>query len=347
MSQMASRVKKPSRRQLKWDPGYRVPGECDRCPACASHRIRLLDLLGLRRNRNGKRIGFITGCETCGLVFANPMPTPTELETFYGPDGHFASERTSNASTAARAGISRSKLRLLFGPIQDELDVLVPPAGARVLDFGCGDGGVLNSLQDLGWATHGVEPSSQTAFTRHTELRQLPTEPTFDLVFLHHVLEYLGNPFDIIKGLAGCMRDGGFIYISVPRLDTLPEHGDLQYCIQAQNHIVSYTADCMQTLLALASLSTVAILDAPEYDARLTQGRPIRLRLLAKKTAGPVTGVCRPLRPARRALSEYRQRHGPPRSLLDRLAPIRLRASLANAARRARKRDRARAPSPQ
>jgi hypothetical protein len=99
---------------------------------------------------------------------------------------------------------------------------------------------------------------------------------------------------------------------------------------------VAYSTDCLGSLLARAGLAVVARVDEA---ATLTSGRPIRTRLLARKATGPVPLPPRPLRAAVQALTEYAGREGS-RSLFDRFAPVRLRAGLADAARREERRRR-------
>ena len=54
------------------------------------------------------------------------------------------------------------------------LDVLAPPPGSTVLDFGCGRGEVLDGLAGAGWTTYGVDPATKVAFRRHREVVDIP-----------------------------------------------------------------------------------------------------------------------------------------------------------------------------
>ena len=102
-----------------------------------------------------------------------------------------------------------------------------PRIGARVFDFGCGFGVWLNSFQDRGWITSGLEPSTDVAFVRHERLTSIPADARFDLVIVWHVLEHLPRPLDTLRALAAALAPGGFCLVSVPRVDTLAVHGDL------------------------------------------------------------------------------------------------------------------------
>jgi hypothetical protein len=60
-------------------------------------------------------------------------------------------------------------------------------------------------------------------------------------------------------------------------------HGDFKYCLHRRNHIVAFTEACLRGLLARAGMGVVAALH--DLDERFSQGRPIRMRLLAQKGA--------------------------------------------------------------
>jgi SAM-dependent methyltransferase len=212
--------------------------------------------------------------------------------------------------------------------------VHAPPPGAAILDFGCGDGKLLDWLQPRGWQTYGIEPSAGVAFHRHMRLETPPQDARFDFVILHHVLEHVASPLELLRRLAGATREGGALFISVPRLDTLPQHRDFRYCINARTHPVSFSEACLTGLLARTGFAVTARLDAPELDQLLSDGKPLRLRLLATRTSRPLPLPPDPLGPAAVALATYSRTQ---KGLVPRLQaalPVRMRAALINWSRR-------------
>lgn len=317
---------------------YSPPGETLACPGCESRALKHLDVMWHDRHGAPGYAAFMTGCRTCGLVFVNPLPTAEALAAFYTSEADYARGWREREAARARKGTpvrekdgvgpeEQAKLRLLFEPVAEHLDILHPPPGGRVLDYGCGPGRLLNRLQTIGWKTYGIEPALATAFPRHVELQAPPDEPTFHLVTLHHVLEHLRNPFEVLQALSRSMLDGGIIYISVPRLDALPRHGDLHYCISAQAHITSYTRDCLTTLLAMAGFETVDQTDDEAMDRLLTGGEPRRMRVFARKAGKPRQPPAEALGAAEHALQEYWERADPRVARLRSMVPVRLRAS--------------------
>ena len=249
---------------------YRAPGENETCPACGSPRLYELDLLPLRRAVNGRRTGFVSGCNACGLVFSNPQPSAEELEHLYSPEGAWRPRRhgeSGNGADVLPNATGRTWSRM-FDPIRSELSVTAPPPGAAVLDFGCGSGALLDALQDYGWDTWGIETADDYAFQRHRRLVAVPGEPTFDLIIANHVLEHVTDPLGLLRDLARACRRGGYMLVSVPRLDTLPTHRDYKYIINGRAHITAYTWACLRGLLARAGWMPVA----PPPD-RISKGR--------------------------------------------------------------------------
>jgi SAM-dependent methyltransferase len=281
---------------------YRAPGERDDCPACGSSDLFDLDVLSLRASRTG----FATGCESCGIVFSNPVPSAGDLEAFYSPTGDWAADRADAPEPALLEGVRPGgSWTRLFDPIKDVLDVAAPPPGARVLDVGCGDGKLLDAMQASGWTTSGIEPASDRAFRRHERLFAVPESAQFDLMVLIQVLEHVASPLQLLRQLAAASRPGGHLLLSVPRLDTLPLHRDYRYVLNGRAHIMAYTWACMQTLLARAGWVPVA--PPPAEVGKGGGGRVTtsRLRVIARRSEGSLSEPARPADEARAALRAY------------------------------------------
>jgi SAM-dependent methyltransferase len=301
-------------------------------------RIQLLDVFKIPRDRRGRRLTFLTGCHHCGLLFVNPLPRPDELERQYAPDGAWAETRKVRAKQPARAASGRDSRDVVLEALTPYVPVYSPPRGARVLDFGCGQGKFLDRLQDAGWDTYGIEPSTVSPFERHCRLDRPPEDGSFDLVLLNHVLEHVTNPLDILRQLARSLRQGGVLFVGVPAVDTLPQHRDFKYCVDGRHHLLCYSRACLQGLLARAGLATTAVLQGPQLDA-VTKGQPLRLRLIAGRGLGEPAIPESPLVPAIHALAQYRSGRG----FADRVRstlPVRMRGALLDRAveRRARER---------
>lgn len=312
---------------------YRAPREADACPACGSRRLYDLDLMPLKRQADGRQMGFVSGCDGCGLVFVNPLPSDDDQAAFYSPDGAWHGDRSDDIEPGDPSTPHGTSWSRMFEPIRHELPVLAPPPGSAVLDFGCGNGRLLDDMQRAGWDTWGVEPATDRAFDRHHRLNAVPERQMFDLIVCHHVLEHVTNPLALLRQFAAAAKPGGFLLVSVPRLDTLPHHRDYQYVINGRAHITAYTWPCMQTLMARTGWEPIG----PPPD-RVAKGRgkttTSRLRVIARRAERDVApAFASPGDEARAALRRYFAAEGS-RTTLERLGWHRLAARQIEARRR-------------
>ena len=250
------------------------------CPACDAKSVHVVE---------GWAIGpghAAMACRVCGFLFAYPPPPPETLERYYSREGNWQSthaEKVSKAQTKTKRAAPA-----LMAILDRHFHATHPRDGASVFDFGCGSGAWLNSFQDHGWATYGLEPSTDVAFVRHRRVTSVPAEGRFDLVIVWHVLEHLPRPLDMLKTLAAAIAPGGFCLVSVPRVDTLAVHRDLPYVLRPPAHISAYTEACLHRLMSSSGLEPVAALH--ELDDAFSKGAPLRLRVLAQKGGAPTPG---------------------------------------------------------
>ena len=109
-------------------------------------------------------------------------------------------------------------------PVGDEPAVIagVAPAGARILELGCGVGRMTHPLIERGYTVTAVDESAEMlervrgARTIHASIEDLDLDETFDVVLLASFLVHTGDP-EVRRGmLATCARhlaDDGFILI--------------------------------------------------------------------------------------------------------------------------------------
>jgi len=253
------------------------------CPACSGANVQAFDQWRLP----GKQHRAL-GCRDCGLLFVHPQPAREELDAYYAPEGGWQASRTEKSPKPPQRR-TKGAAPAMLAALDRYFPASTPAPGARVFDFGCGPGTWLNSFQDHGWETFGLEPSSDDAFARHARLSAIPPAPQFELVIAYHVLEHLPRPLETLRELARALVPGGHCFISVPRIDTLAVHRQVDYCLHPRHHIVGFTEPCLRGLLARAGLDVLATFH--ELDDRFSKGEPVRLRLLARQTAELLAGV--------------------------------------------------------
>ena len=267
------------------------------CPGCASRTLQALHIIPY-----AKRHALVTspclallGCQTCGLAFSAPRPTPEALEAFYDDQHDDGWNRRPPPSTAEMIRKHAEAVAKLT-----PLGVLSRAPGQRALDFGCGAGAMLDVLQNAGWETVGIEPSRLAAFAarRHRITDALPQAPTFDLVVVHQVLEHVLNPGHLMRQLAATCRPGARLLVGVPSLEGVAVTGSLHYA-WSPYHLNAFSHAALANLLRYAGWSPF-----------LPPGVPDRRRIVMHGTrAASVTDPSpEALAPAIRALQQFNRR---------------------------------------
>lgn len=152
------------------------------------------------------------------------MPTDEQLATYYA-----AYSQGEKVDLSRRTGSHYPGFRKLFHRLSgdvDPRDFVHVPAGARVLDYGCGLAGYLCDFHDRGVAISGaeiaayvVETCRSNGFDVHkvTDFSRIPfADGEFDVVYLMQVFEHLRDPHGFMNELARILKSGGMLYLAVP-----------------------------------------------------------------------------------------------------------------------------------
>jgi 2-polyprenyl-3-methyl-5-hydroxy-6-metoxy-1,4-benzoquinol methylase len=99
----------------------------------------------------------------------------------------------------------------------------------KVLEIGCGAGGILSRFSDAGCDVLGLdydknylnEASKNNVQVRQGSIEKLEPNERFDLIILSHVLEHIVYPADFLKEIKNFLNDDGILYIEVPSLDDI------------------------------------------------------------------------------------------------------------------------------
>jgi len=107
-----------------------------------------------------------------------------------------------------------------------ELVALLPVSLGRVLDVGCGSGGVGRAIRPRATRLVGIELDDGAAERARgvydevlvgdvgATLPELDTE--FDTILAYDVLEHLATPDDVLRGLRSVAAPGALLHVSVP-----------------------------------------------------------------------------------------------------------------------------------
>lgn len=167
--------------------------------------------------------------------------------------------------------------------IRSELDKLPLPAGAQVLDAGCGSGRTLAELQPYG-EVYGIELNPDAAAiakdrgigdVRIGRLEALPwADRTFDLVTCLDVIEHTPDDRATLRELRRVTKPGGWLLVTVPAYQALWSSHD-----EANHHYRRYGREMLAAAATGAGwdlermTSFNSLLLAPAAAMRLAQRR--------------------------------------------------------------------------
>jgi SAM-dependent methyltransferase len=159
-------------------------------------------------------------CAGCGFYYQVPRPSAAQIASFY-------------PSTYAVYGVDPVTGWIFRGFYWLEARRIAKLVGARgrILDVGCGDGGLLAALRARGaYELAGLElDPGAAAFARGRGFPvhngdlgdvDLP-DGRFDLIRMGHVVEHFREPVQALRRAYALLRPGGILYGETPNVDCL------------------------------------------------------------------------------------------------------------------------------
>jgi 2-polyprenyl-3-methyl-5-hydroxy-6-metoxy-1,4-benzoquinol methylase len=136
-------------------------------------------------------------------------------------------------------------------------------AGARVLDVGCGMGGMLVAFAFEGCEVVGFDYGADYAAKgrrlgldiRTGGFETIAGERPFDLIMMSHVLEHVADPIGFARSAAEALSADGRCYIEVPGIFNIRNGYDGDLLTYLQNaHQWHFTAATLRAVLGRAGL---------------------------------------------------------------------------------------------
>jgi SAM-dependent methyltransferase len=147
------------------------------------------------------------------------------------------------------------------------------PAGADILDVGCGYGHFVSVMRGLNFRASGIDPSPEvvTAARQNGLDVQLSTvedlsfgENSFDAVTMFYVLEHLYDPLYALKRVFHILRPNGLLIVRVPHttpiVRALAALNIKNNLYDAPFHLYDFSPDTLRRILALAGFTSVGIM---------------------------------------------------------------------------------------
>jgi SAM-dependent methyltransferase len=201
-------------------------------------------------------------CDRCGAVYAATPVTQQDYDEFYRNVSKYQDDNTSTGG--GESPWDRRRLQETAATIAH----LVPHRGARIVDIGSANGGLLRALKDLGFTNlTGLDPSPVCAANTaccgiRGETGSLTNVPNdfgpFDCVVLSHVLEHVQD----LQGAMGMVRkllaEGACVYIEVPDAGRYAEYLAAPFQDFNTEHINHFSLTSLINLSGRSGLSVAA-----------------------------------------------------------------------------------------
>ncbi len=188
--------------------------------------------------------GQIVRCDTCSLVYTNPME---DLSTILKGYEEVVDEEY----------LQTEHYRKLL--LKNHLKKLrVSKKKGTLLDVGCFAGFFLEIAKEQGWKIYGIEPSQWagkiakkkgvTMLGHEIEKAKLKNN-FFDAITLFDVIEHLGNPHKVMTVLEKTMKKNGILLMATPNIDSLfAKILGKRYPFLIRMHLILYSPKTLKML---------------------------------------------------------------------------------------------------
>lgn len=166
---------------------------------------------------NNKSFKFCS-CNSCGLLFIDPIPSADDLAIMYPPEYQQGVSKQLDSLELKQPGLRHSYGKLI--------QVLKSKGtSAKVVDFGCGNGKFVWNAFNNGVSIEGVEFfEEQVIHLRagmpevkfHTVKAFLENAETYDVIFMSNVLEHFTDPKKELGQLLQKLNKGGLLVAEGP-----------------------------------------------------------------------------------------------------------------------------------
>lgn len=230
-----------------------------RQPICPADKIPLKTICTLVGN-GGKKSLKIGSCSVCGYLGHIDIPSKEWMSDFYQQRWNIAKFADINKTVELirnRLGVYTDKKKQILNFIEK-----LPIDKSRyICEIGCGQGGGLKQIKELGFQkTMGVESSTHLAeiarqaygldvitsdFEDGNGQKQLRQLAPFSLIYFSHVLEHMRDPLKTIDLISKLQKIGDYLVIQVPNVIG----GSSISCLMFLPHFHTFSRQCLKKLL--------------------------------------------------------------------------------------------------
>lgn len=171
----------------------------------------------------------VVSCENCGFVFADTSANQEIYDRYYAEMSKY-----EDVNTASGGGDKPYDLKRLNQTANDIERILTNNKSARILDIGCGNGGLIQIMKERGYKNVvGLDPSETCVNSMKNKgleackgglFSKSEMDKTFDLIILSHVLEHIYDLSNAVSNLKKFLQPNGLVYVETPNAAKYPEY---------------------------------------------------------------------------------------------------------------------------
>jgi len=293
------------------------------CPVCGADDFKVIDERIIDKN-----LLCSVACLRCSHVFLNPRAKAEVYKAYY--QRGFSKEFNAigeNADPYEQVKGNAAKTERILKFLKPELR-----NGLRVLEIGCGYGNVLAALRDQYDATvTGIEPDPAARevakkvfnidifFKSFEDFISCGLRETYDVILLHHVLEHMLHPDEVVSRVSELLKPGGFVYIGVPNITALTFPKKMFFRFP---HVSNFTPFSLGLLLSMHGLK---IARRDDFQKPLSVIAVAQFSERAPASWGPIVVRSFPLRRVKRSIFFSHVYHSVRLFIRDHVRPLFLR----------------------
>lgn len=240
-------------------------------------------------------------CRDCGLHYQRERLNSESLSVFYGED-YFCYRSFADRGAIIRALAMHSARALVR-----QIERWRPPDRPLFVDFGCGNGSWLELFRAVGapWEMHGTEIGDgnvahieRLGFRGHrcddSRLERLFAPDSVGVVFMHHVIEHVPSPLQLLESCATVLAPGGLVVGQTPDVGSLERRvfGDNWLQWHLPQHLVLFDQPTLRRHAERVGLEVLQLKTSPssatQWSGSLLKARAARRGRVYRWTDEPL-----------------------------------------------------------
>jgi SAM-dependent methyltransferase len=225
----------------------------NQCAVCGSEKFS--DFLECKDHFVSGKTFMISCCDDCNFCFTNPRPELTDSYSYYESDDYISHSKTNKGFTNRIFHQARKYTIWHKRNIVRRFAIT-----SSFLDYGCGTGEFLNSMQKSGFNCSGIEPSTtarEYAISKyglnvlHEDELSSFDDNSLGCVSMWHVLEHVYPLEERLQQFHKILIPGGTIIVALPNMNSFDARKYEKYwaAYDVPRHIHHFTPDTLLRLM--------------------------------------------------------------------------------------------------